>query len=119
MALQTYCSATWSAELPALVKARPWSSAHTAMHSKCKRLVILFSVLCAATARTLAFNPPVHELRPIPHILHQTWTDTSAPEAQTRRLNSWRAAHPNWEYKWGLSLPLRLSAHLLSTGPRR
>lgn len=77
-------------------------------------LVILASVLCAATARTLAFNPPVHELHPIPHIIHQTWTNTSTPEAQTRRLNSWRAAHPHWEYK--CAAPSALPVHLPSMG---
>ena len=78
------------------------------------RLLILASVLCSAAARTLAFNPPVHELHPIPHIIHQTWTNTSTPEAQSRRLNSWRAAHPHWEYK---CVPaLCPAAHLLSIG---
>lgn len=84
----------------------------TAMHNT--GLVILASVLCAATARTLAFNPPVHELHPIPHIIHQTWTNTSTPEAQTRRLNSWRAAHPHWEYK--CAAPSALPVHLPSMG---
>ena len=54
---------------------------------------------CAVTAHTLAFNPPVHELRPISHVIHQTWSNTSTLEAQSRRLNSWRATHPHWEYK--------------------
>ena len=88
----------------------------TSVLRKCSGLVTLLSVLGTATARTLAFHPPVHELHPIPHIIHQTWTNSTQPEAQTRRQDSWRATHPHWEYKSASPLRVGTAVRLLSAG---
>ena len=38
----------------------------------------------------------------IPHILHQSWKDAHVPERFERWTSTWKALHPEWEYRCAL-----------------
>ena len=44
-------------------------------------------------------TPPLLTFSKIPHILHQSWVNTSVPEHYTAWRQSWVTNHKHWEFK--------------------
>ena len=59
------------------------------------RLILCFCLLAAASG---LLHNVVHG-EAIPHILHQSWKDAHVPERYERWTSTWKALHPDWEYR--------------------
>ncbi len=68
-------------------------------------VLALQSVACSAwahpSARTLKLHAP-YSAHGIPRLIHQSWKDTNLPEREARWQASWKALHPDWEYRRAL-----------------